>query len=124
MFTEKDLVFRYTRADALNDGSLVDVSDMAKKAGFKFPVAVTQQVMADIENGISKNKTDVNGRLWDVLYMLHLKIKLSKSDSQWLLYELIMPVEGDKNTTYRLKAHIGPGDNGEAVITIMLPNED
>ena len=34
----------YTRAQAIGDGILVDVSETAREAGFKIPVAVTRTV--------------------------------------------------------------------------------
>ena len=34
----------YTRAQAIDDGILVDVSDTAREAGFNIPVAVTRTV--------------------------------------------------------------------------------
>ncbi len=37
----------YTRAQALDDGFLVDVSELAKEAGFRFPVALTRAAWAD-----------------------------------------------------------------------------
>ena len=43
-------------------------------------------------------------------------------DRSEFIYSLIMPV-GDVNN-YRAKYHIGPGDAGEPVVTIMLPHED
>ena len=42
MFDNEDIVHRYTRADALADGVLVDVSAVAREAGIKFPVALTR----------------------------------------------------------------------------------
>ncbi|HKI36594.1 MAG TPA: DUF6573 family protein [Gemmataceae bacterium] len=41
MFESADLIHRYTRADALRDGVLIDVSATAREAGFKYPVALT-----------------------------------------------------------------------------------
>jgi hypothetical protein len=45
MTSENDLfgvpIYSYTREQALADGILVDVSKMAKQAGFKIPMAVT-----------------------------------------------------------------------------------
>jgi hypothetical protein len=32
--------------------------------------------------------------------------------------------EPEKTTTVQFKAHCGPGDNGEPVLTIMRPDED
>ena len=40
----------YTRAQAIEDGFLVDVSDTAREAGFKIPVAVSRTVW-DYGNG-------------------------------------------------------------------------
>ena len=37
MFEPSDLIHSYTRAQAIEDGVLVDVSDVAKEAGFKLP---------------------------------------------------------------------------------------
>ena len=34
----------YTRAQAIEDGILVDVSETAREAGFKIPVAITRAV--------------------------------------------------------------------------------
>jgi hypothetical protein len=41
MFEEGDLVHRYTRADALRDGVLIDVTETAREAGIRWPVALT-----------------------------------------------------------------------------------
>jgi hypothetical protein len=41
MFDDADLIHRYTRADALRDGVLIDVSAAAREAGIRFPVALT-----------------------------------------------------------------------------------
>ena len=39
-----EMIYSYTRAQAIEDGELVDVSDMAKQSGFKISVAVTRAV--------------------------------------------------------------------------------
>ena len=38
------LIVAYSRANALDDGVLVDVSTVAGEAGFKYPTAVTRAV--------------------------------------------------------------------------------
>jgi len=38
MFEEADLIHRYTRADALRDGVLIDVSQVAREAGIRYTV--------------------------------------------------------------------------------------
>ncbi len=42
MFEEGDLIYRYTRADVLRDGVLIDVSQTARETGLCFPVALTR----------------------------------------------------------------------------------
>ncbi|EQD30141.1 hypothetical protein B2A_14268, partial [mine drainage metagenome] len=37
MFSEDDVISRYTRAQAIEDGVLVEVSELAREAGFRFP---------------------------------------------------------------------------------------
>jgi hypothetical protein len=44
VFTDADLIHVYTRAQAIEDGQLVDVSEWARRAGFCIPVAVTRTV--------------------------------------------------------------------------------
>jgi hypothetical protein len=44
MFDNADLIYRYTRAQAIADGVLVDVSGIAQEAGIRFQVALTRAV--------------------------------------------------------------------------------
>ena len=44
MFEPSDLIHSYTRAQAIEDGVLVDVSDVAKEAGFKIHTVVTDNL--------------------------------------------------------------------------------
>ena len=80
------VICSYTRADALSDGMLVDVSEMAQEAGFKIPVAVTTSVWEeciywpeDEANGYGQS---TDGRLWDVLFMAHCEIAQARGNEQ------------------------------------------
>jgi len=125
LFTEADVIHTYTRAHAILDGVLVDVSEIAKEAGFKWPVAITAGVWATINDIPPKLEgiQDVEGRLWDVIWMASLAVRRGGTLTH---YSLLM----DRNENGRrvkklwLKLVSGPGDNFEPVITIMLPNED
>lgn len=66
----------YTRAQALADGALVDVSKMAREAGITYPVAVTQALHGDINNIPARFRgiQSYEGRLWDVCWMLLMGI--------------------------------------------------
>mgnify|MGYP000903560335 CR=1 FL=1 len=135
------LLYQYTRAMALSDGVLVDVSKVAKEAGFKVPVAITAAVHALISETTNANggiwnilTQDSEGRLWDVLKMAYFCARMSRGEPA-LLYKLVLPhyevvtdVNGKQKkvlkTNSTLKMVTCGGDNGEQVITIMLPDED
>ena len=52
LFTDADLIHSYTRAQALADGALVDVSSVAAEYGILFPVAMTRaSYITQIETG-------------------------------------------------------------------------
>jgi hypothetical protein len=42
MFESADLIHRYTRAEAIRDSVLIDVSPVAREAGIRYPVALTR----------------------------------------------------------------------------------
>ena len=119
-------IYAYTRAEALADGVLFDVTETAHEAGFKVPVALTAQVWTDI-NDLSGRYASAGqspeGRLWDLLFMAaHAARRRENRNTSAFVYALIMPVGAGNN--YRAKCHIGPGDEGQAVVTIMRPEED
>jgi len=69
---EWDVIDTYTREDAIEDGNLIDVTETAKEAGIKFPVALTAAVYAKIED--KPDLEDISGRTWDVVWMLKCAI--------------------------------------------------
>lgn len=125
-----DVIYSYTRAQALADGVLVDVSDTAREAGFRIPVAMTCAAFEDCvawSEADSGNQThqDESGRLWDVLWGASLAAR--KTSGSHLTYTLCRVPRDRKSRRPRLTSLdlvIGPGDTGEPVITIMLPGED
>jgi hypothetical protein len=121
---EMPLIYAYTRAQALEDGVLVDVSAMAREAGFVWPVALTAAVWAIVEDIPRRYRAwqTVEGRLYDVLWMAYCAIRSAEHSGTELRYTLLMDHGRGKHLT--LKLVTGPGDHGEPVVTIMLPNED
>jgi hypothetical protein len=114
----------YTRQQAIEDGVLVDVSEMAREAGFTIPVALTSGVFYECVQWPEDDGTqDEAGRLWDVLMMLYFGIKRSPGGDR-IDYELIVRQRDGSMRTTALYATVGPGDTAAPVITIMLPNED
>lgn len=118
------VIFAYTRAQAIEDGVLVDVTEMAREAGLKHPTAVTAAVWAEyvaIPKGVEAQ--DERGRLWDILMMLRFAIQ-GGAEGNELLYEVLVRNDNTSPQPVKLKAICGPGDSAEPVLTIMLPHED
>ncbi len=42
-----EVIYSYTRAQAIDDGVLIDATEMAKEAGFNWPVALTAAAWSD-----------------------------------------------------------------------------
>lgn len=120
-----EVIFRYTRQQAIQDGVLVDVSDMAKEAGIKVPVAITARAHAMIEEippkRLYQDYMDYMGRLWDVLIMAIMEATRNK-EKRSFLFDIVLYHGNVKFVT--LKWVIHSGDEGEPVVTIMLPFED
>ena len=57
--------------------------------------------------------------------MLFIAIKATKSGPQdQINYRVLLLKSPGKTEEVTLKAHFGPGDDGEPVVTIMMPSED
>ena len=127
-----DVIYSYSRAQAIEDGVLIDAGSMAQEAGFKWPVALTSGAWADCvawtdEDSQKQVHQDQSGRLWDVLYMASHAIRTSSSCGDWMLFQLYRMPRNGRSTEAELvmlKLIVGPGDQGEPVVTIMLPDED
>ena len=106
----------YSRAQALEDGVLVDVSERARRAGIKYPTACTAGVWALIGTVPESCSVDESVRLAAVLTAMLTAIR-----------------RGGARGTDRVEfaalgaalwAQCGPGDTAAPVITIMLEGED
>lgn len=128
------VISSYTRADALQDGVLVEVPrDLCREAGVVIPVATTAGVwnLIDPGNLDTMPGQSVTGRTWDLLWMFRNAARRSRDQSVILfqcLFLLHIPRSDGVVSTRRkcitFRAVCGPGDRGEPVITIMLPGED
>jgi len=124
-----EVISSYSRAQAIEDGVLVDVSSVAREAGIKFPVAMTRTVWGkyvEVPEGVQCQ--DETGRLWDVLFMFRTATLSGRIKGDIGTYQLYVRNHNrerlDSRDLVTLKAICGPGDTPEPVITIMLPDED
>jgi hypothetical protein len=118
-----EVIYAYTRTQAIADGVLIDVTETAKEAGFRIPAALTSAAWAEcvaVPEGVEGQ--DEAGRLWDVLFMCHLYARRN-GEAQEMLFQLLVRKTG-RTETVTLKAVCGPDDSGEPCLTIMQPDED
>ncbi|WP_437625991.1 DUF6573 family protein [Sorangium sp. So ce1151] len=120
-FEDADFIHSYSRKQAIEDGVLVNVTSLAKEAGFKVPVALTAALRARLQPSErdAQMGQSFDGRLWDVLMVL----RSCAGDSDTVFFDVVV-AEEDKQCTVHLKAIVGPGDDADPVITIMFQNED
>ena len=125
MFDERDLIHSYSRAQAIEDSVLLDVSNTAREAGIRFPVALTRAAWErciTVPPGVVCQ--DEAGRLWDVVWLLRCAI--ARGSGSEVRFGIHVRNDNRERTPplVRLKAVCGPDDDGSPCITVMLPGED
>ena len=122
-----DVIHRYTREQALDDGVLVDLTHLAKEAGLKFPLAMTNEAFftyVEPTEDLLHWGQSVEGRAWDVVWMLSLAIRRSTGGTKVRFQTMfLMPRRGGgkgrpRRETITFECTCGPGDHGEPVMTI------
>ena len=119
-----EIIYSYTRQEAIDDGVLIDVSGTAAEVGIKYPVAVTTALWnqyIEPDQSLKSFGQSVEGRLWDVLWMFRVNAFICKDS---VLYYDVYFLKEEKLELVKLKAVCSPGDTMSPVVTIMLPEED
>ncbi|MBR4606848.1 MAG: hypothetical protein IKO41_11575 [Lachnospiraceae bacterium] len=126
-----EVISVYTREQAIADGVLHDVTDTAKECGFRIPVAVTDTIWGrwiEASPELQEYGQSTEARLRDVLTVLWFKIRaLSKGATPRRLafrVRFLMDAENEGYEEPELTCDIGPGDAGEPVLTILIPEID
>lgn len=115
----------YTRAQAIADGVLVDLSEQFPeicRQHYKLRIAATSAVWALVEAASRSGSADHAGVVHDMLFMSRHRHR--KIDNSTVLFDVTIKDENGRNRLRKLKLAVGPGDRGEPVITVMLPEED
>jgi hypothetical protein len=138
LFDNAEVISAYTRRQAIEDGVLVDLMQpdtvsAVQEAGFRHAIAMTSAAFNATVWPIDDDRAadwlagkgqDLQGRLWDVLWMLKLAIR-GATDTDIIYFQVsVIDHELKRRNTVTLKSWCHPGDQGEPVITIMLPGED
>ena len=120
------VVYSYTRAQAIADGVLVDVTEQAKQSGFKLPVAIGDNLFNGYivpPDGLEGEGQSLEGRLHDVFEMLKAAASCRWNESRVML-DVIFVMAPRMIQKVLILAVAGPGDNGEPVLTICLPEDE
>jgi hypothetical protein len=123
----ENLIYAYTRKQAVEDGEQVDVSTTAAEAGIRFPVFLTRAVYdAYVTVPPHVSGQDESGRLWDILWMMRFAIKSSRSDADRIPFSLYVRNDNRNLKFVNLIAACGAMDmdDPQPAITVMMPGED
>lgn len=124
---QEECIYSYSRAQAIEDGVLVDVTETASKVGLRYPVAVTDTLYhryIESTTILESEGQTVNGRLMDVLMLLMFEIKRARGNASELHFKVSFLMDSMKTESVDVWADINGGDDGNPVITIMLEGED
>ena len=100
-----NMISAYSRAQAIADGVLVDITDVARECGFVLPCVVTSHLAGDLTGDALK------ALLWEFF----CKIQAGESEENGLC--IMGSTLGD------VWLHIGPGDTLDPVLTLMYPED-
>lgn len=128
MFIQDDLIFTYTRKQALEDGLQMKLegekAQMAKDVGYKYPIYLTACVIDIIDIAVNNPKhcNDWNGVLWDILWMS--RNYATTIDKQTHSFQVIITGVGRKKY-HKFYIQCGPTDIDDPTpaLTIMTPQD-
>ena len=111
----------YTRAEAISDGQLIDVSQSARQLGICLSVAITASAWGQLIAVPHKKEEEI-----ERLFALLGRVQFELDQTPAFDHRLIVSVEAETGEEKRVEVlvTIGPDDKGETVVTVMLGYED
>jgi len=126
MDTDWTIVSSYSRKQAHEDGVLIDVTQQAKASGFKLPTAIGDNLYHQYitpPEGLEGEGQSLEGRLHDVFEMLKAAA-VNRWTGSRVYFEVLFLMERQVLKKVKILAVAGPGDSGEPVLTICLPEDE
>ena len=122
-----EVIFAYTRKQALADGVQVDVSTVAQEAGIKFPMFLTRAVFdayVAVPEGVTGQ--DEAGRTFDLVWMTRFGILRARPGVDRIPVALYVRNDNCAARLVKLIATCGPldVDDPQPSITLMMVDED
>ncbi len=122
-----EVIYAYSRSQAVADGVQVDVTKTAQEAGIQFPMFLTRAVFDQyvaVPPGVTGQ--DEAGRLWDVVWMTRFAILRARPGVDRLPIALYVRNDNRAARLVKLIAVCGALDldDPQPTITLHLPDED
>lgn len=117
MNDEWNVIHRYSREQAINDGVLIDVTIQAGETGIRVPTVITEHLHSVLtEIPATSQGQDWRGRLHDVLWMTFLKLTsmCAAADDEFPV-EVKVVIDGELQTLW--------ADLDGDGLTIMYPED-
>ncbi|OMH34808.1 DUF6573 family protein [Tersicoccus sp. Bi-70] len=117
-FENAEIIHSYSRAHAIADGVLIDITEHAQRFGFAYPVAVTRAVWIGVIRETSGAAQELNIRM-----LLNEAVDQARTGPRGdrRAFTYTKPATGE---TFPIVMRCGPGDTPEPVITLMDPLDD
>jgi hypothetical protein len=122
-FEDAEVIHAYSRAEAIEDGVLIDVSKQAAEVGITLHTAVTPGVWAEL----------IGNPMWEGWGTEDERLRRLLSDScselerlgkDVAFFSIRMTDMGAIIKEIEIRAQRGPGDDLKPVLTVMLGHED
>jgi hypothetical protein len=122
-----EVIYSYTRAQAVADGVQVEVTKTAQEAGIKFPMFLTRAVFdhyVAVPDGVTGQ--DEAGRLHDLVWMTRFGILRRPPGCTRIPVELYVRNDNRAARLVKLIATCGALDidDPQPAITVAMPDED
>lgn len=131
LFGADDLISVYTRAQAINDGVLVDLSalapDVCRQHVGGIHVACTNSVWSIIDAAIKNPRwaNDLNGVVHDILWMAGRAIEhLKRQEVGAFDYFTVIVTGAGRQRNHQFKVGSTIDESERPCLTILLPHED
>lgn len=124
LFEGAPVIDSYSRAQAVADGALVDVTETAKRWGFLHPVAFTLAFWKSTE---VFPLPEAERRAYVLRAVRERVLKATDEENRGgapLLFGFFLLLDDGPSEVVGGQIHLGPGDSREPVFTIMLNEED
>jgi hypothetical protein len=121
-----EVIHRCTHSQAIEDGALVDVTALAGTCGFRLPVAMTTAVFGDCwrwGEAAARDDEEASGEFFVERVLRFACETLRRAAGRAPGDRLPLPLDRFAGRPAPAFVHVGPGDDGESVVTLMYPGE-